>query len=550
VLTELLEYRFSSSLAFPVAHELHLLTGMLIADTGNPNKDTPGSGRVAGSVYLTLERGEEPEEWYLSTFTHDIAGADLPEVAQLRTRLHLVLTALTRNVTELFVSPALPDVQPLLDHDRLVKFGDAMARAERYDRAVVEYTLALALAPSDTDVLLKRAVCLRRLGDIGDTLIDYTRAIALAPHSAQLYAMRASVYADVGRHLEALADLQQAQKLEPTNPDHHVKAGLIYYERESYASAVDAFTIALSVRPADADCYYYRGCAEFQLHHVEQAADDFAQAERLSATLAKVQIADVLVNRVAALVRTTKRDALDEASTAVTRLLEMGVPDPPAALLYLWRADIQQRQGKSLSALADCDQALALAPADSRTYNVKGIVLAGMGQFGDALAAFSQAALLTPDALIYLHNRAITLGRMERYDAALVEYTRAILLDPHRAHLYSERGEMYAALAQTGLAEADFRRALALAPDDLPTMLRLGALLGKQGDLPAAMGYLDRVIERDTGELRQIAQAQRNELYQQSRPGQATAPILLPPYGAMHDGAPDTLGLKVLAAAA
>jgi len=540
MLKELFEYRFVTALSFPLAHELHLLTGMLIGDLGNPSKDTPGSGQFAGNVHLTLERGEEREEWYLSAFTHDLAGADLPAVALLRAQLRLVLTALTDELTEIEASPALPPTAPLPDRESLVRLGDAMAKAGRYDHAVMHYTCALALAPDDWSLRGKRGVCLHRLGRFDDALIDYTHAIQFAPDQARLWSIRASVYTELGRDLDALADLDQAHALEPANPAYRLRAGLLYYRRGTFSAAGSAFSFALGLCPEDADLYFYRGCAEAKIGHVEQAVDDFAQAERLAAKLREIQLSGVLVNLVEALVRSARPRALEMANDAVTKVLAMGMANPTPDLLYLWRADIRQRLCDYAASVADCDQALALSPADPRIYNVKGIALGGMDHLGDALAAFSQAAHLAPNSLGYVHNRAITLGRMGRHEAALAEYTRALLLDPSAARLYSERGEMQAALGHEARAEADYRLALKLAPGDLPTLLRLGALLSNRGAMAEAIEYLERVIERDAGDLRRSAQTVRARLPSQRLPTPAAAPIFLAPYGVA-----DSLGLPL-----
>jgi len=506
MLAELFEYRFASSLGFPVTRELHLLTGMLIGDTSSPYKDTPGSGRVAGTANLTLERGEERDEWYLSAFTHDLPGADLPALALLYAQLRILLTSLTRDAVALFVAPALPSVQLPQDRTQLLQLGDAQARTGGfYQEAVAYYTCALAVDTPTSVVVLKRAVCLRRLNQIDDALIDYTSAIALEPQSATPYAMRASVYTDLGRQLNALSDLAQAQLFEPGNAANWSKTGLLYYDRQMYAAAAEAFSTALALGPNEADLYYFRGCAVAALDHMDEAARDFAEASERYSSLKHIQLADVLVNRIAVLVRISSPDALKQAAGVALRLLQLDVLNPPPATLYLLLGDISQRLGDHARAVAYCDQALALVPADPRLYNVKGTSQAELGQLSDALGTLNPAVLLETDTPLYLHNRAITLGRMGRHAAALEDYSRALLLDPRNALLHSERGQTYAVLGQDSLARADYLRALALEPDDLPTMLRFGALLGNQGDVSLAKTYLTPVLEHGSTGMKEIA---------------------------------------------
>lgn len=89
--TDLLRFEFSSPLTRPQIEALKAATGMRISDTGNPYKDTPGKGRVAGNVQIFLGRDKRENTWHISAFSPEVRGADLQAVAVLRQRLRDVL---------------------------------------------------------------------------------------------------------------------------------------------------------------------------------------------------------------------------------------------------------------------------------------------------------------------------------------------------------------------------------------------------------------------------------------------------------------------------
>ncbi len=94
MVTDLLRFTFSSPLTRSQVDALAAATGMRIGDIDNPYKDTPGKGRFAGNVFIFLGRDKQDGQWYISAFSHDVAGADLPAVAAVRHRLRTLMNSI------------------------------------------------------------------------------------------------------------------------------------------------------------------------------------------------------------------------------------------------------------------------------------------------------------------------------------------------------------------------------------------------------------------------------------------------------------------------
>lgn len=165
--------------------------------------------------------------------------------------------------------------------------------------------------------------------------------------------------------------------------------------------------------------------------------------------------------------------ALDE----IVRLMEAGRAAEAAEALY---PHVQRHPGDASArflmglahhmigrrdaALADYDQAIALAPQMSEAHYNRGVCLHDLRRFADAIAGFETASTQEPTAFAPHYRRGLALLELGRRDAALAAYDQAIALNPDAAEIYVMRGDLLCALDQPLRALADYDRALALDP--------------------------------------------------------------------------------------
>jgi tetratricopeptide (TPR) repeat protein len=88
--------------------------------------------------------------------------------------------------------------------------GDAHAARRDYPAAIRDYGLALALRPSDAEVLARRGWAYLVYDSPKLALADFEAAIKLDPASADYYAGRGSAHARLGDHVAAVADARRA----------------------------------------------------------------------------------------------------------------------------------------------------------------------------------------------------------------------------------------------------------------------------------------------------------------------------------------------------
>jgi tetratricopeptide (TPR) repeat protein len=128
-------------------------------------------------------------------------------------------------------------------------------------------------------------------------------------------------------------------------------------------------------------------------------------------------------------------------------------------------------------AVADYDQAIALAPKDAAAYRGRGDAHSWQCAYDKAVADYDQALTLDPDNPVTYARRAAAFRLRKDYDKALADYNRAIRLNPKAAEPVVGRGHVYRKKGEYAHALAEFMAALKLAPDDADAQLACAWLL-------------------------------------------------------------------------
>ncbi len=102
-------------------------------------------------------------------------------------------------------------------------------------------------------------------------------------------------------------------------------------------------------------------------------------------------------------------------------------------------------------------------------YENRGEAYARGGRPNDALADFSQAIALDPGAVLAYGNRGMVEADQAQNDKAIADFTEALKLGAGGAEqmdVLNARAAVYAGEGRIDAAEADYKAALALAPND------------------------------------------------------------------------------------
>ncbi|WP_407120149.1 tetratricopeptide repeat protein [Bradyrhizobium sp. STM 3561] len=134
------------------------------------------------------------------------------------------------------------------------------------------------------------------------------------------------------------------------------------------------------------------------------------------------------------------------------------------AWAYFNRGNAYQTKEDYDRAIADYDQAIALAPDAEGPFANRGIVHRKKQEYDQAIADLTRAiALGGKDGLVYF-NRAEAYNGTGDHDRAIADLDRAIALEPKSAGNYVGRGVAYYNKKDYDRAIADFNRAIAMDP--------------------------------------------------------------------------------------
>lgn len=91
--------------------------------------------------------------------------------------------------------------------------GNAYFKLENYDRAIQDYTRAIAVFPEYIEAYFNRAAAYKNTRNYHQAIEDYSRIIEIAPNFVAAYTGRAALYTDLNDHVSALEDMRAAARL-------------------------------------------------------------------------------------------------------------------------------------------------------------------------------------------------------------------------------------------------------------------------------------------------------------------------------------------------
>ena len=119
-----------------------------------------------------------------------------------------------------------------------------------YERAVQDFSQALAIDPRNTPAALGRARAYEGLGNIGEAKKDYLRAIDFNPGNWTSYSALARFYFGRGLYQEAARNYERAIEIKPDNSQPYFSLGAAYVEMGQTDKAIAALQEAVRLKPS------------------------------------------------------------------------------------------------------------------------------------------------------------------------------------------------------------------------------------------------------------------------------------------------------------
>jgi tetratricopeptide (TPR) repeat protein len=146
----------------------------------------------------------------------------------------------------------------------LIERGIECMLEEMYDKAIENFTAALALKPDDVGALFCRGLAYYNIGDIDNALAGYEAALKIKPeHFSALYNKGIALFRKK-EYDNAIAALDAAIKMDPESPEAQCVRANAHLINGRYDNAIADYTAALNIYEkwieedeADDDQYMY-----------------------------------------------------------------------------------------------------------------------------------------------------------------------------------------------------------------------------------------------------------------------------------------------------
>lgn len=346
--------------------------------------------------------------------------------------------------------------------------GHQCLEQEDWENAVLFFSRALHLNPNMADFYVFRAEAFIQLCDFSSALQNLRRAYTYQPENSKYLERLAFVLYLQGQCLYELCDFQealyvflQASDLQPQNPSFSYRCIACLLALNRHQDCLSLVTREVKQGRANADVYILRA----RIYNFFQKPKLCYQDLR-SALL------------------------FDPKHPQAKGLLQMMVNQ---AKQSFQDASILAVQGKLHRALKCICCAIENNPLDPNLFLFRGTMYRRLQQFDPAVEDFLKALDMVTDSqdslvqkaqrqlLLTYNDFAVHCYTQGSYQEGVLLLNKAIRDEQNEKSLYINRGDCFFQLGNLAFAEADYKQALALSPQDEGANLRMGVLQEKMG---------------------------------------------------------------------
>ncbi|MBT6146738.1 MAG: tetratricopeptide repeat protein, partial [Gemmatimonadetes bacterium] len=255
-------------------------------------------------------------------------------------------------------------------------------------------------------------------------------------------------------------------------------SGKLYMKQQKYDQAREQLELAVEVEPGNPEALYQLGrLCGLQGDYVA-LAEAFDRAQELSSVYDS-EISETRQHYWSRIYNDGVRAASGQGADLVTarRHFDTSIRVLPESLKS-WRnrSAMDYQLGDIDAALAGYEHILQLAPEDTATARVMGIIYLNRQQYDDAVASFEHVLEYGEHhgALVNLANAQI---QQDKVESAIATLERALALDADCFICHYNLGNVYWASEAHEEARANFQRALELQPGDIDARYNLAITL-------------------------------------------------------------------------
>ena len=260
-----------------------------------------------------------------------------------------------------------------------------------------------------------------------------------------------------------------------------MQGGSAQMKAGNFAEAAAAYARVTQMEPGFAEGYFNLGLAEEQAGRLDEARAALEKAVRLKPGL-----------RGANLFLGTIAYRQNRFKDAEANLLKETQLDPRNAKAFMWLGVCRLAQDNPQAAIPSLDKALALAPSD-----VDILYHRGRAYLLVANASYDAMFKLDHDSLRVHQVLGEAYAQAYRNQNAISEFELAVKMAPRQPGLHEELADQYWIVGNIDNAAEAYRQELAIDPNAVSSMYKLGSLLAKSPTPADGIPLLRNALQHD-----------------------------------------------------
>lgn len=332
-------------------------------------------------------------------------------------------------------------------------------------------------------------------------------AQAAPNQEARIHALQQRVQDDLhqGKPQSAIPLLREITSLSPNDVNAHANLGVLLFFQKDYRNAIPEMRKALELSPGLTKIQALLGIAEKRTGDPTAAQKDLEQAFP--------RLTDISIQKEAGLELVELESAQGELTTAlsVTEKLQSLLPGDPQILFVAYEISEQVTYKTLLSMLA-------VAPESAEMHMMMAGELVRRGDHTNAIAQYREAIRLNPNlpgVHFELAEQLRASSDPELNEQAADEFKAALQVNQYDEGAWRELGEMQAAKGDLQSAQQDYKKALALRPNDADAETDLAIALISLNRSDEALPLLESAEKNDPANM--AAHYRLSLLYRRAR---------------------------------
>jgi tetratricopeptide (TPR) repeat protein len=307
---------------------------------------------------------------------------------------------------------------------KFYKAGNEFVENLKYEDAIVQFTNAIGVEPSNANYYYARGNVYVALLKNNEAKSDFEKAIVFEPKNVDALVSLGAVCNKMGDYTSALGFLNRASHIDKRNSTVYPEKVLTLIGLEKYDQALRASDTALIIKDTPMN-YYWRGIVYTKLNNDVLARKEIEKSISKDKKLPepRLELAELLLKA-------------NDAQGALDQCNEILKNDDRNTAAYLMRSKVYKKNLDYPSAINDISKNILIEPNNPDFYFSRGQCYQEFNQHTNAINDFTKYISLSPNNPDAYFARAKSYEDIMSYDKAMEDYKKITSLsefDP-RAH--------------------------------------------------------------------------------------------------------------------